>query len=245
MSAEYSREMEVALQAVAQAALLCDSVQKKISPDVLEKKDRSPVTIADFGAQALVSRHLLAAFPKDPIIGEEDAAELREAEQESFREAIHAELKSLDVETTREEFLGWIDRCSAQEYSQRFWTLDPIDGTKGFLRKGQYAISLALIVDGKVAVAAVGCPNLPAQLVDGDSVGQPGFLFSAIRGQGTQSRSIWSLDNPASVSVSSATDPREMRFCESVESGHSSHGHSAQAAKILGIVQEPARLDSQ
>ena len=32
----------------------------------------------------------------------------------------------------------------------RFWTLDPIDGTKGFLRGGQYAIALALLEGGHV-----------------------------------------------------------------------------------------------
>ncbi len=246
MSADYSCEMEVAIQAVGQAAILCDAVQKKITPDVLEKKDRSPVTKADFGAQALVSRALQEAFANDPIIGEEDAAELREPQQQAFREAIHDEFKSLEIETTQDEILGWIDRCGAQDYSDRFWTLDPIDGTKGFLRKGQYAISLALIVNGKVTVAAVGCPNLPDQMI-GDDAGENerGLLFTAIRGQGTQVRSIWSLGNPSPVTVSAESDPGKMRFCESVESGHSSHGHSAKAAEILGITQEPARLDSQ
>ncbi len=52
MSADYSREMEVAIRAVGQAAVLCDAVQKKIRPDVLEKKTavRSP-------KQILVRRH--------------------------------------------------------------------------------------------------------------------------------------------------------------------------------------------
>lgn len=246
MSADYSREMEVAIQAVGQAAILCDAVQKKITPEVLEKKDRSPVTKADFGAQAIVSRHLLKAFPNDPIIGEEDAAELRSPQQQAFREAIHDEFKSLEIETTQDEILGWIDRCNAQNYSDRFWTLDPIDGTKGFLRKGQYAISLALIVNGKVTVAAVGCPNLPASVLnDNSNENKRGLLFTAIRGFETEVRSIWSLKNPSVVSVSSQSDPSKMRFCESVESGHSSHGHSAKAAQILGITQEPVRLDSQ
>ncbi len=252
MSADYTREAEVALRAVGQAAILCDAVQKKITPDILEKKDRSPVTKADFGSQALISRALLEAFPNDPIIGEEDASELREPQQQAFREAIHDEFKALQIETTQDEILSWIDRCNAQQYSDRFWTLDPIDGTKGFLRKGQYAISLALIVEGKVVVAAVGCPNLPASVIDrnsdaGDNLEkqETGTLFTAVRGCGAEARSIWSLDNPISISVSAQNQPNKMRFCESVESGHSSHGHSAQVAKILGIAEEPVRLDSQ
>jgi 3'(2'), 5'-bisphosphate nucleotidase len=39
--------------------------------------------------------------------------------------------------------------------------LDPIDGTKGFLRGGQYAIHLALIVDVRLELGVIGCPNLP------------------------------------------------------------------------------------
>jgi 3'(2'), 5'-bisphosphate nucleotidase len=41
------------------------------------------------------------------------------------------------------------------------WTLDPIDGTKGFLLGGQYAVCLALIEDSDVKLGVMGCPNLP------------------------------------------------------------------------------------
>jgi 3'(2'), 5'-bisphosphate nucleotidase len=41
------------------------------------------------------------------------------------------------------------------------WTLDPIDGTKGFLRGGQYAVCLALLIDARVEIGVIGCPNLP------------------------------------------------------------------------------------
>jgi 3'-phosphoadenosine 5'-phosphosulfate (PAPS) 3'-phosphatase len=42
------------------------------------------------------------------------------------------------------------------------WTLDPIDGTKGFLRGWQYAVCLALLVDARVELGVIGCPNLPS-----------------------------------------------------------------------------------
>ena len=42
-----------------------------------------------------------------------------------------------------------------------FWTLDPVDGTKGFLRNQQYAIALAYIERGTPVVGVMGCPNLP------------------------------------------------------------------------------------
>ena len=41
------------------------------------KQDKSPVTLADFGAQALVSHVLNQDFPKFLMVGEENADELR------------------------------------------------------------------------------------------------------------------------------------------------------------------------
>lgn len=64
------------------------------------------------------------------------------------------------------------------------WTLDPIDGTKGFLRGEQYAVCLALIVDSRVELGVMGCPNLPHDLTKPD--GPRGAIFVAVRGQGAE-----------------------------------------------------------
>jgi len=62
------------------------------------------------------------------------------------------------------------------------WALDPIDGTKGFLRGEQFAVCLALIVDGQVQVGVMGCPNLPVDAKNKD--GEKGCLFITVKGQG-------------------------------------------------------------
>lgn len=64
----------------------------------------------------------------------------------------------------------------------RFWTLDPIDGTKGFLRGDQYAVCLALIDNGQVQVGVLGCPNLPRSLAREDQ--EVGCIYASVRGQG-------------------------------------------------------------
>lgn len=64
------------------------------------------------------------------------------------------------------------------------WTLDPIDGTKGFLRGEQYAVCLALIIDAEVKLGVIGCPNLPVDSSKPD--GPRGCLFVAVRGQGAE-----------------------------------------------------------
>ena len=45
--------------------------------------------------------------------------------------------------------------------------------------------------------------------------------------------------------VSDRDDPSTVRFCESVESGHSAHGDAAAVAGRLGMTAPPLRMDSQ
>ncbi len=87
----------------------------------------------------------------------------------------------------------------------------------------------------------LGCPNLAYPGRD-----EPGVLMIATAETQTQ---MAPLDDAAAdtvaVSVSDAAQPADARFCESVESGHSDQGQSAQIAELLGITAEPYRIDSQ
>ncbi len=242
MSEGFGQEREVAEKAVQAAALLCRRIQGTITEEVLEKKDRSPVTVADFGSQAVVCRILEQEFPDDPVIGEEDSHELQQDDNRVFLDAVCSELAAQGIDGSPEQVCRWIDRGGAHEYSDRFWTLDPIDGTKGFLRGGQYAVSLALIVQGEIKVAALACPNLPLYASD-DSM--TGVVFTAIRGAGCHVTVLENGRGDSPVESSRTENPSEARFCESVESGHSSHSASARIAESLGITQPPVRLDSQ
>src|SRR2546430_1419506 len=80
MGRSLARERDVAMRAVREAALVCRAVQGGLDLSAMAKEDRSPVTIADFGSQALICRALEEAFPDDPVVAEEDAADLRRAE---------------------------------------------------------------------------------------------------------------------------------------------------------------------
>jgi 3'(2'), 5'-bisphosphate nucleotidase len=245
MSSPYHRERELAMRAVRQAAHLCRSVRSQVAPEVLAKADQSPVTVADFGSQALVSRALAEAFPDDPLIAEEDAAELRRGENAALLAEVDAYVRASDNTADADSVCRWIDRGGTAAFGQRFWTLDPIDGTKGFLRDEQYAVALALIVDGRVTVAALGCPNLPAGPTAEGPSGPTGLLFVAVRGQGAVSIPLGGWDHETPITVSTEANPAAARFCESVEAGHSAHGESAAVAARLGITAAPLRLDSQ
>jgi len=237
-----AKEVKIALVAVREAGRLCRAVQAEIDPGALAKQDRSPVTVADFGSQALICRSLHESYPADPIIGEEDSAILREPAQTQMLERVVGQAVKLRPEADPEKVCDWIDLGSAKEYSRRFWTLDPIDGTKGFLRGGQYAIALALVLDGQVAAAVLGCPNLGPTLKDDRGEGS---LFFALKGGGAWEKPMSSTGNPVPVQVSTQTETSLIRFCESVEAAHSSHGDAARIASRLAITAQPARLDSQ
>jgi 3'(2'), 5'-bisphosphate nucleotidase len=217
-------------------------VASEISPEVLAKKDRSPVTVADFGSQALIARAFGEAFPDDPVIAEEDAAELRLPENATILDQVVRRVRAVGAghdgdggAPGADEVCRWIDRGGEGSYRERFWTLDPIDGTKGFLRGEQYAIALALIVEGRVVVSTLACPGLDA-------------VFYAVRGEGAFAipmEPTGEAGSPVPIRVSDRDDPSLLRFCESVESGHSAHGDAAAVADRLGIASAPLRMDSQ
>lgn len=238
----WEREREVAVEAVARASRLCREVQiRRIEGHTLAKEDKSPVTVADFGAQAVVSHLLERAFPADPLVGEEDARALRDGAPALAREVVEhvrRELPSLDAPAV----LDAIDRGAADGGPRgRHWTLDPIDGTKGFLRLDQYAVALALVQDGEVVLGVLGCPNLP---FDADPRGPRGCLFVAVKGQGATTMRLDGSD-ARPIGVDRVTDPALAVFCESVEAAHSSRSDAARVAEILGITRPPHRIDSQ
>ncbi len=235
----FEHELEVALAAVRQAAQVCAAIQATISPDTLAKQDKSPVTIADYSSQALVCRALQHAFRSDPVIAEEDSADLKKPEQAAFLSKILGHLADIGILATGDAVCGWIDLGGTNDFRPRFWTLDPIDGTKGFLRGEQYAVSLALIVHGEIVLGVLGCPNIPFDATT------TGTLFYAVKGQGAFMEPLDGSADPVRIYVSEATDRSTLRFCESVESGHSKQDTAAIIAERLGITAAPVRMDSQ
>lgn len=131
------------------------------------------------------------------------------------------------------------------------WCLDPIDGTKGFLRKnGQYAVCLALLVNAQVQLGVIGCPNLPCSpdipLDSTDPNVERGCLFVAVRGQGAQQITLSPYpSNPKPITIFPIRNPSDLSFLESVEAAHSSHGFNALVTQILGIKKDAVRMDSQ
>ena len=234
-------ERAAAVAAVRAACRVCDDVQKRlVSSDALEKSDRSPVTVADFASQAVISAHLERCCPEIPLVAEEDSADLRSGHRgEILRSVVRAAGDGLGRPVPEEEILGLIDRGGADPNpGDLFWTLDPIDGTKGFLRGQQYAVALALVQGGQVLLGILGCPRVEI----GDTTG---VLLVASRGEGTEIVPLEEGGEPLEVAPTSLSRPSEARLCESVEKAHSSHDTAAVVARTLGITTPSLRVDSQ
>jgi HAL2 family 3'(2'),5'-bisphosphate nucleotidase len=207
---DYAKELEIASLTVQRASKLTKAVLASVDKGALDKKDNTPVTIADFAAQALIISAIHHAFPDDGFVGEESAAVLREdpalsqrvwglvsaAASQSSESEEGGDRIVLATPSTQEEMLHLIDLGKGQGGSKgRIWVLDPVDGTATFIRGQQYVVCLALLVDGQQKLATFGCPNLrlesdsdsPAtgnvheDIVDKDGDGQ---MVYAVAGQG-------------------------------------------------------------
>jgi 3'(2'), 5'-bisphosphate nucleotidase len=236
-----SEDLRAAIDAVRAASRVCRAVQDRMV-GALEKRDKSPVTVADFASQAIVCRSLAGVLPKDPIVAEEASDALREAGNAALLDEVVGHVAAeIGARASAEEVLGWIDRGGHDGGGRRFWALDPIDGTKGFLRGEQYAVALGLIEDGQVVLGVLGCPNLPS------GEGGRGALFAATAGGPARSLPLASGAGSAegAIAVDRVRKAADARFCESVESGHSDQEESARIASLLGIATEPYRIDSQ
>ncbi len=233
--------LDICRQAVRRASLMAREIQATlVTDDTVAKKDRSPVTVADYSVQAAISLELARHFPGEPIMGEEDANFLRTEEGRPQRHKVVEAVRKLNPESSEAEILDALDRCREEGASSRFWVLDPIDGTKGFLRRGQYAVALGLIEEGEVVLGVVGCPNLP-RTPDGPA---EGCLAFAERGAGSRIESLSGGDDEP-ISVSPEPDPAGASFLESVEAAHSAHAQHAKIAARLGVTASPVRMDSQ
>jgi 3'(2'), 5'-bisphosphate nucleotidase len=112
----YETELQVAIEAVREAATLCQAVQGRLEPDLeLSKQDKSPVTVADFGAQALICRRLQEAFPDDRVIGEESADALRDEANAGLLEQVVTEVRAVLGDASPDAVCGWIDRANLDD----------------------------------------------------------------------------------------------------------------------------------
>ena len=139
-----------------EAAKVILGIYAGFQPDQVDfKKGQEPVTAADRAANRLIAARLRERFPRDVLLTEEEGLERPDGSREGESPA-----------------------------EARVWFVDPIDGTKEFIKKnGEFAIQIGLAEKGKLLA------GLLLQPVSGD-------LWVGARGQGCRYRSSdgrWNL----------------------------------------------------
>jgi 3'(2'), 5'-bisphosphate nucleotidase len=245
-------ELSFAIETVRSAVRICRDVQGEIAPGRWDKEDRTPVTVADLAVQAVVSAALAERYPEDPLMGEEGSSELREPAWADLLATVTAHVHHVLPDRPQpSRILDWIERGQHPiDEGRRYWVLDPVDGTKGFLRKEQYAVALALIERGQVLLGVLACPNLPAIIGGSSETKAPalGQIYAASRGAGAERIDLGEGDRIVSrrpIHVAATSDPAQARWCERVESSDKNHDLTSQVVEKVGIRTAPDRLDSQ
>ncbi|XP_009795942.1 3',5'-bisphosphate nucleotidase AHL-like [Nicotiana tabacum] len=285
---KYSEELNVAVRVVHMACALCQKVQKSLlsttfDDDVKSKDDDSLVTVADWSVQATVSWILSDAFGSEnvSIVAEEDVQTLSKSDSagllgkvistvnECLAEASKYGLKNPEEALGPLEVLEAISRCNSSGGPLgRHWVLDPVDGTLGFVRGGQYAVALALIDNGEVVMGVLGCPNYHVKRdrlsnqkqnhiasdisMHSSDVLEVGCVMYTRKGTGEAwvqplvygDRKFEWPNFAKQIHVSSIDDAALATFCEPVERANSNHSYTAGLACSVGLRNKPLRVYS-
>lgn len=264
----YHRELLAAHHAVRQASIVTRAVQRSLSAEHrIRKPDDSPVTIADFAAQGVVLHELRRRLPSlAPVLAEEHSAYLRDPARAALLDGAVRAAALAWPGVRASDLLDAIDDQALDPASMKaaapgaFWTLDPIDGTKGFIRGHQYSICLALIERGRVVVAALACPNLSrdfARPFDQPDPAEPGLIFLATLdaptfvadGDAPVEPASWQPLMPVHPPAPPGSPAAPLRLCGSYSATQSSDSAASVVIERLRargvMVAPPVRLDSQ
>lgn len=141
--ADYQREHTLLLPVIQEAGAAVMRFFQRRDYHIAHKDPENPVTEADFAANRILVQALRTLFPRDAILSEET------------------------------EEIGERNRMDAERSSRpRVWVIDPIDGTREFIKgRPQFAISLGLVVEGAAVLGFVFNPAEDCLLSGGPGIG--------------------------------------------------------------------------
>jgi 3'(2'), 5'-bisphosphate nucleotidase len=238
-----ARDLERAVAAVRAAALAVARLGDPSSfaaAAVVEKGGRGPATVADLASQAVIVQALRAAEGAGvAIIAEESAEDVDALGGGTMWDLVVDAVRGVDARMTALDVRASLSNVDPPSSADRCWTIDPLDGTKGYLRGGQFAIALALLEDGMPVLGVLGLPRLGML---GDGAG-PGVVIVAARGGGAMQAG---LDGGPWIRVSCRgwTLGAPIRLAGSVERAHSTTDSIEDTLASRGPVTA-VRVDSQ
>jgi 3'(2'), 5'-bisphosphate nucleotidase len=223
--------LEPVLQAARQAAALTTLVRQQGFESV--DKAGEPVTIADYGSQALLCRALARAFPDDGVLAEEGAAQFMTLLTDAQRGQVAGLVgQVIGEEVSVEQVAAWLEHGRGVS-SALTWIIDPIDGTKGYVAGRQYAIAIGALSEGEPISGVLACPGYGS-----------GLLFYAQRGAAYVEN--LSGGRASRIAVSETSKTSAARVVASLEQHKGDHPGSDGLYAALGIRQQRITpVDSQ
>jgi len=221
------------LTAVRQSLLLCREVQhqtlrslNKLSPD---KQDTEPVTLADYGSQAIICRAIQQYFPEDAVLAEEAGNQFIELTNEASRaEILNLLTVILDVNVSQDDIVRWMDHGVNRPDAKRTWVIDPIDGTKGFINMRHYAVAVGIVEEGLPVGGIIGAPGYGDGVSGNDD---DGMIFYTKDGKAYQER----IEDSRAQEITVSNRTSDLRVVQSFEKKHASKSR-------MEIVREKADM---
>ena len=183
----YEREQATAIRAVRQAARLVPGGAGGDQPGGAGQEGQEPGHGGRLRQPGGDLPGVEEAFPDDPIIAEEDSAELRQPENAANLDQVVEHLRALvpgmaipQPTTSAAGSTGG----RPGEYRGRFWTVDPIDGTKGFLRSRAVRRRAGARRRGPGRCCGPGMSEPAPHDERWRGARAMGAIFTAVRGQG-------------------------------------------------------------
>ncbi|MDP3981473.1 MAG: inositol monophosphatase family protein [Chlamydiota bacterium] len=197
------------------------------------KEDRSPVTIADIGVQVLVNQMIRRYFPQDRLFSEEHTQSL----SASILDTTLSNLRHSGHPLDDQELRLLLD-YRGNGKSPYCWFVDPIDGTKGYLRQGQFAVALARYHENEALCACLVCPQLCYPTLGTDQIGT---VFYWEKGSLAIQYHLKNLNQSEQISCGGSAQPIILR---SVEKEHGNMDINEKLRHLLHLESFIA-MDSQ
>ncbi len=210
----YKIELNLAAELVKTATDITEWFRIK-GFESFQKEDKSPITLADYASQLFIVKKLKEKFPNDQIIAEESYNSHININVQKIIKMCYRSLE-LDLIEDIERILNY-----RGPYSPRQWTVDPIDGTKGFQKNLSYAIGIGFMNNSELIAAAIGVPNY-------NEKGRA--LFIAEKNQGA--RVSYGEEDFIPINVSDKKNIKKAKMCHSL---HYDEPWVMEFAEIVGI----------
>lgn len=230
------------IEALRKATRLCRDVQhnslRSLDKYSKDKNSKEPVTMADYGSQALLCRAIQQHFPDDAIISEEAGSQFMTLTNPELRaQVVNLLTDILDVNVTQDDVVSWLDFGKGIQ-AKRTWVIDPIDGTKGFINLRHYVIAVGIVEDGQPTGGLMAAPAY------GDGVSgydDGGMIFVAQDGKASKMPIAGGDAQP--IVVSDKTD--DLHIVQSFEKQHASKSRMAIVRENAGMADaKVSELDS-